>query len=254
MSLHIQTLGSGPDLVLLHGWGMHGGVWDPVVPQLAETFRLHIVDLPGLGNSEPITPYELATLADAVAQIAPDKTSVCGWSLGGLVAIQWALTRPDQVQKLVLVGATPRFVSGDGWAHGIEPDVFEQFAGQVREDYRGTLSRFLALQAHGGDAAKETIRQLRERFFERGEPQPEVLQSGLDILLETDMREAVLKLNLPVLALHGDYDKLAPVAAARWLGENLASSQVEICEGASHAPFLSHPSWFVAGLRNFFHA
>ncbi|PIQ13165.1 MAG: pimeloyl-[acyl-carrier protein] methyl ester esterase, partial [Hydrogenophilales bacterium CG18_big_fil_WC_8_21_14_2_50_58_12] len=47
MSMHIEIVGSGPYLALLHGWGMHGGVWDGVRDALAQRFRLHIVDLPG---------------------------------------------------------------------------------------------------------------------------------------------------------------------------------------------------------------
>lgn len=254
MSLHVHTTGQGPDLVLLHGWGMHGGVWEPIVPQLAEEFRLHIVDLPGLGHSDAIHPYAIEALTDAVAQAMPAEAAVCGWSFGGLIAMQWGLRRPQQVRRLILAGSTPRFVNGDGWDCGIDPAVFVQFADQMRQDYRGTMSRFLALQAHGGDAAKETIRLLRERFFERGEPQADVLQAGLEILLQTDMRKQLQQLQTPTLVLHGDYDKLAPVAASWWFEENLPSVRVEVRHGASHAPFLSHPSWFVAAMKDFVHA
>jgi pimeloyl-[acyl-carrier protein] methyl ester esterase len=53
MSLHIESEGAGPDLVLLHGWAMHGGIWRDVREQLARHFRLHLVDLPGHGFSSP---------------------------------------------------------------------------------------------------------------------------------------------------------------------------------------------------------
>jgi pimeloyl-[acyl-carrier protein] methyl ester esterase len=247
--LYVDTLGQGPDLVLLHGWGMHGGVWEPVMHALAESFRLHIVDLPGLGNSASVEPYTLKNLAQTVSRVVPAKAAVCGWSLGGQVALRWALDNPGS--RLVLVDTTPRFVSGDDWTLGIKAEVFRQFAQQVQQDYRGTLSRFLALQAHGGDASKPVIRRLRERFFERGEPQAGVLQAGLDILLETDLRAQIGNLTNPTLVMHGDYDKLAPVAAGRWLAQQIPSARLEICQGASHAPFLSHPSWFVEVMKDF---
>jgi pimeloyl-[acyl-carrier protein] methyl ester esterase len=251
MSLHIETLGQGPDLVMIHGWGMHGGVWGPVLEPLAAAFRLHLVDLPGLGHSQSITPYTLEKLSAAVAQSVPDTVAVCGWSLGGQVALRWALDKPEQVNNLVLVGATPKFVNAGNWNSGIEAEIFRQFAAQVRQDYRGTLSKFLALQAHGGDASKETIRRLREQFFHRGEPAPEDLQSGLEVLLQTDLREEIGLLNTPTLILHGDYDKLAPVAAAHWLLEHLPDAHLHVCKGASHAPFLSHPAWFVGRVKEF---
>jgi pimeloyl-[acyl-carrier protein] methyl ester esterase len=165
------------------------------------------------------------------------------------VALRWALDNPGG--RLVLVDTTPRFVSGDDWTLGIEAEVFRQFAQQVQQDYRGTLSRFLALQAHGGDASKPVIRRLRERFFERGEPQAGVLQAGLDILLETDLRAQIGNLTSPTLVMHGDYDKLAPLAAGRWLAQQIPSARLEICQGASHAPFLSHPTWFVEVMKDF---
>jgi pimeloyl-ACP methyl ester carboxylesterase len=49
--LHVQTLGHGPDLVLLHGWGLHGGVFAPLVERLVDDFTPHVVDLPGHGLS-----------------------------------------------------------------------------------------------------------------------------------------------------------------------------------------------------------
>jgi pimeloyl-[acyl-carrier protein] methyl ester esterase len=167
------------------------------------------------------------------------------------VALRWALDRPQQITKLVLAGTTPRFVSASDWPHGINDDVFRQFADQVRQDYRGTLSRFLALQAHGGDASKETIRHLREHFFERGEPDPGMLQRGLEILLATDLRGDIGSVSIPALVLHGDYDRLAPVAAGRWMAQHLPAARMQVCANASHAPFLSHPTWFVAALKEF---
>jgi pimeloyl-[acyl-carrier protein] methyl ester esterase len=251
MTLHVDSLGAGDDVVLLHGWGMHGGVWEGVQAELARHFRVHAVDLPGLGHSPACTPYTLVNLAERLAEAFPQPVHVCGWSLGGQIAVQWALAQPAQVRRLVLVGATPRFVSGEDWRCGVEEAVFRQFAQQVAQDYRGTLMRFLALQAHGGDAPRAQIKQLRERFFARGEPAPEVLQAGLRILLGTDLRDAVAGLQQPVLLVHGTHDMLAPVTASEWMAGQLPHARLEKIAGASHAPFLSHPTRFVSAVRDF---
>ena len=52
VAMHVDSHGSGAPLVLIHGWGMHGGIWDNVVPLLAQHFRVHCVDLPGHGYSK----------------------------------------------------------------------------------------------------------------------------------------------------------------------------------------------------------
>ena len=50
-ALHVEVRGSGPDLVLLHGWALHGGMWGPWLDHLATHRRLHVIDLPGHGHS-----------------------------------------------------------------------------------------------------------------------------------------------------------------------------------------------------------
>jgi pimeloyl-[acyl-carrier protein] methyl ester esterase len=251
MTLHIESRGTGAELVLLHGWGMHGGVWDGVQAGLAEHFRVHAVDLPGYGGSPACNPYALKHIVGLLAETFPGTVNVCGWSLGGQVAMQWALDRPAQVRQLVLVGATPRFVAAEDWQHGVEDDLFRQFAAQVTGDYRGTMQRFLSLQAQGGEFSREQIRQLRERFFRGIEPAQETLQAGLCMLLETDLRSAVPGLKQPVLLVHGTHDMLAPAAAAEWMGARLPDARLEMIAGASHAPFLSHQTEFMAMVRNF---
>ncbi len=50
-SLHVEIRGAGPDLVLLHGWALHGGMWGPWIDELSRRARLHLIDLPGHGRS-----------------------------------------------------------------------------------------------------------------------------------------------------------------------------------------------------------
>ena len=68
--IHIETVGSGPHLALIHGWGMNGSVWQPVLKKLSRNFTLHIVDLPGMGFSQIISPYHLYSIAEKVAELS----------------------------------------------------------------------------------------------------------------------------------------------------------------------------------------
>lgn len=251
MMLHVDSTGAGRDLYLLHGWGMHGGVWEPVTQALAQHFRVHALDLPGMGHSPACEPYTLERLTQRVADQLPDGALLCGWSLGGLVAMRLALTQPRKVSRLALVGATPRFVNGDGWHCGVSAAVFREFAAQVENDYPGTMDRFLGLQAFGGEAARSTIRQLRERFMLRPEPDKAVLHAALQILLDTDLRGEASGLTLPTLLLHGERDTLAPAAAAQWLAQQLPQCALQLVRGGAHAPFLSHPTAFVQAVTDF---
>ena len=82
MSLHIEVVGNGPALVLIHGWALHGGEFAPLVDRLAAQYQLHLVDLPGHGFShDDATPLRLPHVVNAIAAATPPAVW-CGWSLG----------------------------------------------------------------------------------------------------------------------------------------------------------------------------
>ncbi|MHB1591480.1 MAG: pimeloyl-ACP methyl ester esterase BioH [Sulfuricella sp.] len=251
MSVHSEIVGRGPDLALLHGWGMHGGVWDGVRDALAQRFRLHLVDLPGYGASPAFEPYDLEGLARAVAAALPEKVQVCGWSLGGQVALEMALLFPGQIERLVLTATTPCFTAREDWPWAVRREVLLEFATALETDYDGTLKRFLALQARGDDAVKTVLKRLRDCLFAKDRPSAEVLRAGLGILLGTDLRDCVLAVKMPTLLLHGERDMLTPVGAARWLAERMPDARLNVLPGAAHAPFLSHPGEFTEIVTGF---
>lgn len=239
--LHVEVTGSGPPRVLLHGWAMHGGVFAPLVERLRDRFTLHVVDLPGHGRSRDCTvPLQLEPCVEAVAAAVPAGATWCGWSLGGLVALHAAATRPRQVPALAMLCANPRFVRGADWKYGVSADIFRDFASGLRDDYRATLDRFVALEAFGSEHAREEIRELRNGLFARGEPAASVLADGLELLETADLRDALPTLAVPSLWIAGRRDRLVDpraMAAAAALAPRASFATIE---HAGHAPFLTH--------------
>lgn len=237
-------------LTLLHGWGLHGGIWDALRVALPEQ-QMHTPDLPGYCGTPTTAPYTADALADAIAPTLPDAGLLLGWSMGGMVALALAARHPGKVKALVLVATTPAYVNRAGWDKGLTPELLAGFAEGVQSDYRATLLRFLSLQARGGDAAREVIGRLRDLVFARGEPGGSTLADGLALLRTVDLREQVKRVQAPTLVLHGGYDGLCLPAAAEWLASALPNARLALQAKAAHAPFLSHPEWFVEQLKGF---
>jgi pimeloyl-[acyl-carrier protein] methyl ester esterase len=117
--------------------------------------------------------------------------------------------------------------------------VFQRFAEGLRLDWRRTLERFLALEALGSDRAEIELRDLKSQLFARGEPALSVLEAGLQVLDQADLRSAVADLRMPSLWIAGRRDRLVPAAAMRWAAQQApAGRYLELSGG--HAPFLSH--------------
>lgn len=239
-SLYSEITGAGSPLVLVHGWGTHGGIWEPLREALAATHQLCIPDLPGHGRSRAVNAPNLDALTAALQAVVPARAVWIGWSLGGLAALAIALRAPQQVQALVLMAATPRFVQASDWPCAMSATTLAEFANGLHQDFRATLSRFLALQLGHGESERAMLRSLRASLFAHGEPSPEGLAAGLDILRDTDLRSDLAAIDLPVLIVHGARDRIAPKAAAEAMAAQLPRAELVLVPDAGHAPQLSH--------------
>lgn len=252
--MHIQSRGHGPALGLVHGWAMHGGLFEPLVERLADRFTLHVVDLPGHGHARTDTAtLAPAELAAALVERVPDAVWL-GWSLGGQVALRAALDHAERVRGLVMLASSPRFVRGPDWPHGVAATLFRDFGEALERDFRGTLDGFLALEALGSASAQQELRGLRAQAFTRGEPAPHALQDGLRLLETVDLRAELAQLRVPSVWISGQRDRLVPAAAmpaAAALAPGARS--VEVAQ-AGHAPFLGAPDRVAAAIAEFMQA
>ena len=257
MSVHVESTGRGRPLVMLHGWGMHSGLWSPLLPRLTERYRLHLVDLPGHGYSDALAPpLSLRKIVEAVALAitetsVPDPLMIFGWSLGGQVALEWARLHPERIGALVLMSTTPSFVQRADWPHAMTETTLRQFADELRVAHRPTLQRFVTLQVQGSEHAREVLASLRSQLFARGEPSPQAMCDSIELLASSDLRPEIGVISQPALVIAGDRDTITPVAASRWLAGALPNASLTVVPGAAHAPFLSHPDAVVAALDAF---
>ena len=273
MSLQVEVSGRGAPLVMLHGWGMHGGAWGDVVARLAQSFTVHNVDLPGHGFSKNVGWVEHSDThqfsysndgyryAQSILQAVIDELSacfakpitVCGWSLGGQVALHWAL-QPAKINKLIVVASTPCFSAREDWPCGMPREVLEKFAAELEQDHAATLRRFIALQLRGSENERGLLSTLREKLFSRGEPDKEALRAGLAILRDIDQRAELAAIRQPTLVIAGQRDKLTPPGASNYLAHAMPNARLVEIAGAAHVPFLSHPKQFVETVKGFLNA
>jgi pimeloyl-[acyl-carrier protein] methyl ester esterase len=245
MALHAEIQGSGPDIVLIHGWGLHGGIWsaaeDGLAQRLARRYRVMTFDLPGHGFSNSGNDgFTLATAAEAIAARLPSAATVIGWSLGGMLALQVALERPELIGHLVLISSSARFSQAPDWQAAMTATALRGFAAALLENQAATVQRFLALQVRGSDDERHQLRLLKQALATRPSARPAALRSGLTILEQCDLRSRLAAIGQPCLLLYGQHDRIVPPAAAAAMSALLPHATHHILSGAGHAPFLSH--------------
>lgn len=253
--LYVEIRGRGPDLVLLHGWGLNLRVWDGLTRELSKLFRVIAIDLPGHGrsawNPKARTPAEQAWQVHAALASRSDRYSLLGWSLGGQIALDLAAAMPGNVERLALVATTPRFAAGENWPHGMPASALARLATQLRTNYKRTVSEFLELQVRGSVASERVLAELHASLFSHGEAHPKALVAGLATLKSSDLRSMLSLIRAPALVIAGQYDRVTLPAASRALADALPDARYVEFRRAAHAPFLSHAEEFATLITEF---
>jgi pimeloyl-[acyl-carrier protein] methyl ester esterase len=236
MNLWHETRGAGPDLVLLHGWGLNSDIWGEFAEHLAERYRVTLIDLPGLGRSAPAGDMSLGAVVEALLAVAPEQAHWIGWSLGGQLALACAERAPERVKSLSLIAANPCFVAREDWPCAMAPDLFNAFVESLADNEAKTLQRFSALQTRGSASARDELKRLKGVM---STTEHQALAAAL-LLLQSDLRPALAALNGPVQLLLGGQDPLVPAGLAHQARALNPSVQVHILAQSAHLPFVSH--------------
>src|SRR5215207_1959130 len=208
--------GSGRAIVLIHGHPFNRGMWAPQLDSLAGDFRVVAPDLPGYGASpQRGARITMRELADAVLELVDElgiaRATVVGLSMGGLVAMELALARPDRVDGLVLAATT---------AAPVTPEEAQERRGLAADiEENGVLG-----------AAAAALRGRAER---------------------PDYSRLLSDLRVPSLVVAGDADSYAPAPVTDQLVASLPAPEVVRLPGVGHLPNLEAPERFDAALRAF---
>lgn len=239
-TLYSKTVGKGPTMVMLHGWGWNSQIWEPLLPELSQYFQLVLIDLPGFGQSPlNITNYTYELIAPLLLEIVPNPAIWLGWSLGGMLAWQMAIHYPDKVKKLITVASSPRFVAGKDWP-GVSETTLAKFAATLTTDYEKTLTGFLELQLRGNPSNQALLPDLEKQLLTDNQTPIAALKSSLKYLQATDFRSQVREVQCPELHIFGSLDRLVPAKVA-----SLIPGQSEIITHSGHMPFLSQQESFI---------
>ena len=230
-------------LLFIPGWGMGASVFTPTIDAFGAA-HTRSIELPESGHT-------LTDWAQQIATTLTPNTVLCGWSLGGMLALELALElaqqRPDTIAALVLISTTPRFIADEHWPHGVTPQAFQAFEHLLQNDPPALLRQFITLQSMGDPHPRALARRLAEH------PSPSShLATGLSILRDTDLRASIPRITQPTLLIQGEADHITAPGACHWLQQHLPHARSHLINHAAHALPMSHPQETAHAMRAFF--
>ena len=252
--VYYESHGTGDSaVVLIHGWGMSGRAWDPVLPALREAgHRVVIIDHRACGQSDKdFADVSINAIAgDVVALVKGLGLSgvvLNGWSLGGAVAVEAADQLGATCKGLVLTcGASPTYVQKPDFPHG-----------GTEEDMAGTLAALAADRVnflHGLSqvvCVKEVGPNVEHWFWQIFLEASPLAGETLGELARIDQRQQLAGLDMPILSFVGSEDGFVAPPICRWVGDNHPRAQVVEFEGVGHAPFIEEREAYTEALLAF---
>lgn len=247
-----EDVGSGPAVLLLHGFPLNGRMWTPVVEALSDQYRVIIPDLRGMGESEgtPVTSTttSMGDYADDAAGLLDhlnirEPVVVVGLSMGGYVVFEFHRLHPARVRALGLI---------DTRSEGDSPEGAKGRAEQAK--------RVLAEGSHVvADAMKDKIfgpdvdPALKQKWHGiMAGTSPKGVAAALDALRNrSDFTPTLGQIDVPTLIVVGEHDVITPPAGARAMHAAIRGSSLDVIPGAGHVPPLEQPAAFGRVLRQF---
>ncbi|KJS10928.1 MAG: alpha/beta hydrolase [Desulfotomaculum sp. BICA1-6] len=224
-------------IIFVHGAGGNHRHWDYQLPYLGQVWLTIAVDLPGHGLSEGRAAQSIEDYAnfiyDFAEHVVGTRFILAGHSMGGAIAMNFALRFPQQLAGLILVGTGARL--------RVAPEMLEHF---------GAGKHFLPLNdlAYGPDTPAELITLAREEMLQTN---PEVYHHDFIACNGFDVMSQVKDINVPTLVLGASEDRLTPVKYSRYLANQINNAQLEIIAGAGHMMMYEKPAAFNRYLQQF---
>lgn len=236
-----------PAVIMTHSLGCDSTMWQAQVEGLADSFRVITLDMRGHGQSEaPPGPYSLDMLGADVVAVADAagvaEFSICGNSIGGIIALWVAINHPRRIRSLIASSTAAKVGTAQRWAErsrAVTEEGMARIAPRVVAAW--FAPEFASRHPHRWERALAT--------FVATDPQGYI--GCCEALADGDLRSQVGSISAPTLILAGEVDPATPPAQAEWLHSQIPSSRLKIFPAAAHLPNLEDPVAYTEEIKAF---
>lgn len=243
-------------LLFIPGFGTDQRAWQGVASAFAEEYRLVLFDNAGTGRAAPEAFIQskylnLNTYADDVLDICKAlelaNVILVGHSVGSMIAVLVAIKQPALVAKLIVIGASPRYLNDVDYYGGFSEKDLSAVYSAISMDFDNWLDHF-SRQAMDNPQKPSLARYFAESI--RAIPRDQILTT-LCAIFQSDHRDDLEKLNQPTLIIQAKEDVFVPLEVAEYLHASIPNSQLIVINACGHLPHISAPLGVITAIRNF---
>jgi sigma-B regulation protein RsbQ len=245
---NVRVIGDGPQtMILAHGFGTDQTAWHFQIAAFEARYRMVLFDLVGAGGSEPtaFSPTQYQTL-DAYAR---DLLEICaaldlrdalyvGHSMSGMIGVLAAVAEPHRFARLILIGASPRYLNDEGYHGGFEQTDINQIYAAMDSDYATWASAFAPVVMSNAErpalaiAFANTLQTI----------DPPTARTVARTIFQSDYRAVLPQVQTRTLIIQPRHDVAVPLAVGEYLAQHMPHATLCVIEAEGHLPHVSAPA------------
>lgn len=259
---HVNVIGradAARTMVFVHGFGTDQTAWADVQAAFLAGYRVVLLDNVGGGKTPPEAFVQVhylnlhryaADLLDVCEALQIKDAVLVGHSVGAMISVLAALRQPERFSRLVLIGASPRYLNDTDYHGGFSKEDLDGLYRAMESSYNAWADQFAPAVMQNADRPG-----LSQRFAAsiKSIPQERAL-TVLCSIFQSDHRADVQKLKHPTLLIHANDDLAVPLAVAHYLHHAIAGSQLAVIDATGHLPHISAPAAVLKAMQGFVEA
>ncbi|MGB2992014.1 MAG: alpha/beta hydrolase [Paenisporosarcina sp.] len=254
---YINVSGKGPKTVVFaHGFGCDQLVWRDIAPAFEEDYQVVLFDYVGSGRSDKsqYSPERYSSLKG----YAHDVLEVCdalelknivlvGHSVSSMVGVLASIERPELMEKLIMIGPSPRYLNEPGYQGGFEKSDIEALLDMMEKNYN-EWAKYLAPVAMGNDAGPELTADFERQLCSND---PLIARQFAEVTFTSDIRSELTKVSTPTLILQTLDDAIAPVEIGEYVHSKIPESEFVLMQATGHNPHINEPEETISYIKAF---
>ncbi|MDC0747287.1 alpha/beta fold hydrolase [Polyangium mundeleinium] len=252
-----RVLGAGETtIVLAHGFGTDQTAWRHQASTLAERHRVLLFDHVGAGSSDldAYSPRRYQSLRSyamdlllLLEELALEDVVYVGHSMSGMIGLLAAVEEPSRFRKLVLLGASPRYLDDVGYEGGFKRADLDGLYRAMQTNFHAWASGFAPIVTGNPDRPDLA----RDFAASLGALRPDIVLTVARIIFESDHRKDLPKLTLPTLVLQSQADVAVPMSVGTYLTNHIPRAELQVLDATGHMPHWSAPEQVTRAIQSF---
>lgn len=254
---NVTITGEGAEsIIFAHGFGTDQTAWRQVSKAFIDKYRIILYDNVGAGKTDPsfFSPHKYSHLeayANDLLEICEalglKETIIVAHSVSGMISQLASLKEPERFTKIIMIGASPRYLNDEGYNGGFEPSDLEELFKAMETNYFGWVSGFAPLAMSNPDRP-----ELAQGFASTlSEIRPDIAQSVSRTIFQSDHRKDLPKMKTETLIIQSTDDIAVPMEVGQYLHKNISGSTLKNITATGHLPHISAPGQVIDAIRSF---